>query len=276
MLRINQMIKNYKLHTKSRTEKHASYPARFFVPDNGIIWDIQFDFYQPTEFTAPVVLNKNTAWADPQSIKAVTRVFASFEGDVQFNTMGIPLNPMGRTGLRGRGILGKWGANFAVDGIVTRLNPNSNQLEVLTITRCDTGEIALPGGMVDLDETVVETRNRELEEELSIKPTDLSNHLYEETVYSGYVDDPRNTDNAWMETTVIHTHLAYENATSMKVCAGDDASDFKWLPITTESFSLFYANHGSSLLLAVKKMLQSNRLPLDEAKIAKLKLKLNI
>ena len=25
-------------------------------------------------------------------------------------------------------------------------------------------------------------------------------------VYRGYVDDPRNTDNAWMETTATHCH----------------------------------------------------------------------
>ena len=33
---------------------------------------------------------------------------------------GRPLNPVGRTGLAGRGILGKWGPNHAADPIVTR------------------------------------------------------------------------------------------------------------------------------------------------------------
>lgn len=33
---------------------------------------------------------------------------------------GRPLNPQGRTGLKGRGILGKWGPNHAADPIVTR------------------------------------------------------------------------------------------------------------------------------------------------------------
>lgn len=31
-----------------------------------------------------------------------------------------PLNPKGRTGLKGRGVLGKWGPNHAADPIVTR------------------------------------------------------------------------------------------------------------------------------------------------------------
>jgi ADP-ribose pyrophosphatase len=263
MININQLTANYKIHTKSRTEKHASYPARFAVPDDLVKWDVPFPSYRPSEFNAPVVLDVKTPWADPQDIAVVTRKLISFEGDVKFNENGIPLNPIGRTGLKGRGVLGKWGANFAVDGIITTINPSSNQLQVLTITRTDTGETALPDGMVDFDETAIETRNRELEEELSINPTDLANNLYEKTVYSGYVDDPRNTDNAWMETTVIHTHLAYELASTMRVCAGDDASDYKWVPVTSESISSFYANHGLSLLLAIKEMVQLNQVPLQ-------------
>lgn len=31
-----------------------------------------------------------------------------------------PLNPRGRTGLRGRGRLGRWGPNHAADAVVTR------------------------------------------------------------------------------------------------------------------------------------------------------------
>lgn len=31
-----------------------------------------------------------------------------------------PINPVGRTGLRGRGLLGRWGPNHAADPIITR------------------------------------------------------------------------------------------------------------------------------------------------------------
>lgn len=37
-----------------------------------------------------------------------------------------PLNPIGRTGLSGRGILGKWGPNHAADPIVTRWKRESD------------------------------------------------------------------------------------------------------------------------------------------------------
>lgn len=33
---------------------------------------------------------------------------------------GYPLNPVGRTGIVGRGVLGRWGPNHAADPIVTR------------------------------------------------------------------------------------------------------------------------------------------------------------
>jgi ADP-ribose pyrophosphatase len=56
-----------------------------------------------------------------------------------------PLNPMGKTRIIGRGLLGNYGPNFAADPIVTRLG--DGVLEVAAIKRSDTGEWAIPGGM---------------------------------------------------------------------------------------------------------------------------------
>lgn len=44
---------------------------------------------------------------------------------------GKPLNPKGRTGLQGRGLLGKWGPNHAADPIVTRWKMNNSKSKVL-------------------------------------------------------------------------------------------------------------------------------------------------
>lgn len=46
-------------------------------------------------------------------------------GDYIINN-GRPLNPEGRTGLKGRGILGKWGPNHAADPVVTRWKLTDN------------------------------------------------------------------------------------------------------------------------------------------------------
>ena len=67
----------------------------------------------------------------------------------------LPRNPIGRTGMVGRGLLGKWGPNHAADPIVTRWKRDSagNKiftngkplLEFVAIKRKDTGEWAIPG-----------------------------------------------------------------------------------------------------------------------------------
>ena len=45
---------------------------------------------------------------------------ASHEGEYLVDVNNRPLNIRGRTGLRGRGVLGKWGPNHAADPVVTR------------------------------------------------------------------------------------------------------------------------------------------------------------
>ena len=60
-------------------------------------------------------------------------------------------------------------------------------------------------------------------------------------IYQGYVDDPRNTDNAWMETTAINCHAEYEEVDHWHFKAGSDAKNVAWLEITS-SLNLF-ASH---------------------------------
>lgn len=55
---------------------------------------------------------------------------SSFVGEYQLNEYGVPLNPFGRTGIRGRGLLGRWGPNHAADPIVTRWKRDTNNSKV--------------------------------------------------------------------------------------------------------------------------------------------------
>ena len=61
-------------------------------------------------------------------------------------------------------------------------------------------------------------------------------------MYAGYVDDPRNTDNAWIETKAVNFHdKTGEAFGKVKLCAGDDAGAVAWKEL---HFSLqLYANH---------------------------------
>ena len=77
-----------------------------------------------------------------------------------------PRNPIGRTGIEGRGVLGTWGPNHAVDPIVTRFKKtngaDSNRpkiLEWIAVQRPDTGEWSIPGGMIRSGESKIENGN---------------------------------------------------------------------------------------------------------------------
>lgn len=64
--------------------------------------------------------------------------FVYFYSEYQLDENGRPLNPMGRTGLRGRGTLGKWGPNHAADAIVSRMV--NGTLQFVGISRSDNGK----------------------------------------------------------------------------------------------------------------------------------------
>ena len=65
-----------------------------------------------------------------------------------------------------------------------------------------------------------------------------------EVVYRGYVDDPRNTDVAWMETTVMNFHDDKGDVFgAFALSAGDDAGEVSWVPVT-KGMQL-YASHGA-------------------------------
>ena len=95
-----------------------------------------FSEYQPVEFTADAVLqNDHTAapegWADPTDVSRVDfNSRPSYEGQIKLGKDGRPLNPYGRTGMVGRGLLGKWGPNHVADPIITRVHPEKATLEV--------------------------------------------------------------------------------------------------------------------------------------------------
>lgn len=244
-------------HVIARTQRHASYPPRnggVPIPDDQLSWSVPYVEYRPTPFTAPVVLaNWPDGWADPPSVAALARPPSSYAGPLAFDTLGRPLNPAGRTGISERGVLGRWGANFAADPIVTRYNPDTGVLEGLFIRRKDSGLWAIPGGMVDEGEEISETLAREFLEEAGVA-LDMSDAAL---LYRGYVDDPRNTDHAWMETTVKHKHLSSEFAASLRPHAGDDASEVMWMALSEENLSQLYANHAEFVRMAKQRMDQT-------------------
>uniref|UniRef100_A0A2K6C635 ADP-ribose pyrophosphatase, mitochondrial n=1 Tax=Macaca nemestrina TaxID=9545 RepID=A0A2K6C635_MACNE len=190
---------------------------------------------------------------------------------------GLYENPAGRTGLVGRGLLGRWGPNHAADPIITRwkkdssgnkiMHPVSGKhiLQFVAIKRKDCGEWAIPGGMVDPGEKISATLKREFGEEAlnSLQKTSAEKREIEEKlhklfsqdhllIYKGYVDDPRNTDNAWMETEAVNYHdETGEIMDNLTLEAGDDAGKVKWVDISDKL--KLYASHFQFIKLAAEK-----------------------
>ena len=71
-------------------------------------------------------------------------------------------------------------------------------------------------------------------------------------VYSGYVDDPRNTDNAWMETVAVNFHDGSgHSAGRFHLHAGDDAGQVKWADL--DQHLKLYASHEVFISEVAKK-----------------------
>ena len=114
------------------------------------------------------------------------------------------------------------------------------------------------GGMVDDGETVSVTLRREFQEEAGNLSDPEQRKRFQELmdllfdpkngtfVYKGYVDDPRNTDNSWMETWAMHYHCrfcctlgmllltfgdSHELGNMINLNAGDDAAEVQWLTV---------------------------------------------
>ena len=128
-------------HKQARSESNPLYRGkRTPVADEQVPWDVPLDGYAPMDDTANDVLaNANLStgakWADPPNaqelrVELEKRHTHENNGEIFFGRDGRPRNPRGRTGLRGRGLLGQWGPNHAADPIVTRLKPLTNQLQV--------------------------------------------------------------------------------------------------------------------------------------------------
>ena len=244
-------------HINARSQQNPRYPQRATVADNQVAWAEPFPGYVPTFFEDPKMVA--ASWADPQDVSALRTELQSrisFEGAITFDSSsGAPMNPRGRTGINGRGTLGKWGPNHAADPIVTRLNPESGQLQVVAIQRKDTGAWALPGGMVDPGENCSVTVKREFTEEAGeisdparkAEFQRLTDELFASgtVIYRGYVDDPRNTDNAWMETTAFHFHCSAALGSLLPLEAGDDAAKVQWLDVDAANphYAHLYAGH---------------------------------
>jgi len=121
--------------------------------------------------------------------------------------------------------------------------------------------------MVDKGESIATALKREFLEEvfdtddsaLREAKHELGNSLNTlfnngDVIYEGYVDDRRNTDNAWIETTAVHFHISESEESryeGVKFKAGSDAKNAKWIDISKQL--RLYASHSNFIETIVKR-----------------------
>ncbi|XP_040534987.1 transient receptor potential cation channel subfamily M member 2 isoform X1 [Gallus gallus] len=210
----------------------GSHTIRFPVPDEKVPWEVDFQLYDPPAYSAD---HRDTAVQDPfsPSLESLLKInYNAMDGLIDRQSFhglyavqdGLPLNPMGRTGLRGRGRLHCFGPNHALHPVVTRWRRNldgsiirkslKKMLEVLVAQYPVSDVWALPGGSLEPGETLPLKLKWILRREFWPQFQNLLKQGTE--IHKGYLDDPRNTDNAWVETVAISVHFDNQNDVEMK------------------------------------------------------------
>jgi hypothetical protein len=177
------------------------------------------------------------------------------------DSMGYPRNPMGRTGVRGRGALNRYGPNHEIMAIVTRWKKQKNKpiyverrklMEFIAVKDPLTSLTKIPGQKIIGDEsqysvvcrTFMELVFEDSDVEKGVNFTeedmiaffasfasnnpiindkntfmDILNELgfVATMIYRGYIDDPLNTDNAWIEAEIWNFHYDKEDFLDTKL-----------------------------------------------------------
>ncbi|XP_067129859.1 transient receptor potential cation channel subfamily M member-like 2 isoform X1 [Centruroides vittatus] len=257
-------IHSQPVHVLSR---HSPYPGtmvnRFPVPEKYVPWEVMWMDYDPVAFTHPredfvinlrphvdldlllirekdgednlPVFTWNSISISPAGIGIDRQSWIKTEDGMpltyKLDSENVPQNPRGRTGLRGKGSLPRWGPNHYIIVIITRWQKSKYtifggkgvEFVVMRAERHD--QITLPGGFVP-DENRYEVVRSLFKSEkikdiwknqaamisffkscsISQEEEDDENDIKVELVMQGYMDDPCNTDQAWREVELWHVH----------------------------------------------------------------------
>ncbi|KAM8975634.1 transient receptor potential cation channel subfamily M member 2-like [Pelodytes ibericus] len=195
--------------------------TRYPVPDEMVPWEVSFPNYDPPCYIAE--RNDRGSYDPNYEMILTSRRYNALDGLFDFRSScgtytvkeGMPLNPMGRTGLRGVGSLRWFGPNHSLHLVLTcwslrhlgvsQEKMNRKMLEVLVVKHRNNELWALPGGTLDPGKKIPSKLQSILKPDYLMSFMKLLETGTE--VFHGYLDDPRNTDNSWIETQGINIHL---------------------------------------------------------------------
>tara|TARA_B110000046_G_scaffold176295_1_gene201813 strand:- start:990 stop:2072 length:1083 start_codon:yes stop_codon:yes gene_type:complete len=244
-------------HLKQTYLAPASYPPRACVGDNVYDWDHP-DYHAVVHTAKWIIADPKPEYADAEHVPSqemLERKNINRQGEIVDLSSSKQcdyracrfMNPRGKTGIAGRGMLGRWGPNWAADVIVTKTE--GDELWVLLCEK-QVGDgdsvLCFPAGMVEPGDRVPETLRRELCEE-AVDDNGAVDELFDKCcvgcVYAGWVDDWRNTDHAWMVTQAYNYHATPEIAAKLTLAVKDKKEIKKSAWYLAAEVTKMYASH---------------------------------
>ena len=199
---------------------HPAYPPPVRLLGSELDWNAPCPKYNPVYYVHPDVVRLAGIGTQPENPteeekKKIRREFKSYHTPKAgwfWGQDGIIRNPMGRTGINGRGLLGQYGPNFVSEPIMFRRNPETKVFEFIAIFHKETAKWMIPGGNVRFDIQVSDVLMKEFYDELMAHANEKKengdrmreqmSHLFKNpvgTIFRDMVNDSRNTDVAWIE-----------------------------------------------------------------------------
>jgi ADP-ribose pyrophosphatase len=238
-------------HLKIRGERPLSYPLRQRIGIDMSPWRFKCPEYSPPYHVDASVLeneenNRSNGWADPEDIN---KIKSGFPENLNTDAKGFPLHPRGRTGIAGRGLLGRWGANPAVTAVILRADAKGDGMELLLGKHSEGHFLWLPRGFVLQTQDAHTQICRVIHREFGWDPgTDNGSLLGQGLSY-----DPRQTDNAWVEMTSFLFRFTREESPGE---FNDDREfeEVSWWPVTQELIKNLNPSQAPFLKEAMKQL----------------------
>ncbi len=250
-------------HLKIRAERPRSYPPRQRVLLDESPWPLDCPEYDPPYHVDASVLEQDrstaaTGWADPEDIGRIKEELAARPAKYRDDD-GRPLNPRGRTGIAGRGLLGLWGCNLSVAASVVQANTTTGDLEILLGSNEGQTDLELPKGFVLPGESPDSDIGRVLENEVGRHPEESG-----EVVFEGYTYDPRQTDHAWVETHA-YLYLVDDKAVTDSFDPGGHFDEVRWWPLEADTVNRVPSGQARFIRESITKLMESGRMETSQA-----------
>jgi ADP-ribose pyrophosphatase len=251
-------------HLRIRGERPDTYPNRLRILIDEAPWTMPCPDYQPAYHVDPSVLENDCtkttgSWADPEDFTRVAPL-KSVPTAAHRDDEGRPLNPRGRTGIAGRGLLGRWGGNQMVAVVASRTNFETLALEVLLGKSQQSGALSLPEGFV-AEGNSTETAITHVLEECTGQRIEGKGEIIAE----GYSYDKRQTDHAWVELEAQLYHLNADAQPSALRSSGAGIQDIEWWPLESATINNLPSSQARLVREATRRLMERGVIERDSA-----------